>query len=76
MCSGPSSPRRFLSSNQAPPGRTDRVRIRLASRLGGFADNRACPGFEEVEQEVKNAWVAEQRTEARRKAFETMKTRY
>ena len=34
------------------------------------------PDFEEVEQEVKNEWVAEQRTEARRKAFETMKTRY
>jgi peptidyl-prolyl cis-trans isomerase C len=34
------------------------------------------PGFEEVEQEVKNEWVAEQRAAARRKAFETMKTRY
>ena len=34
------------------------------------------PDFEEVEQEVKNEWMAEQRTEARRKAFETMKTRY
>ena len=34
------------------------------------------PDFEEVEQEVKNEWVAEQRAEARRKAFETMKTRY
>ena len=34
------------------------------------------PDFEAVEQEVKNEWVAEQRAEARRKAFETMKTRY
>ena len=34
------------------------------------------PDFEEVEPEVKNEWIAEQRTEARRQAFETMKTRY
>jgi peptidyl-prolyl cis-trans isomerase C len=34
------------------------------------------PGFEEVEQEIKNEWLAEQRAAARRKAFETMKTRY
>lgn len=34
------------------------------------------PDFEAVEQEVKTEWVAEQRAEARRKAFETMKTRY
>ncbi|MHB9073116.1 MAG: peptidyl-prolyl cis-trans isomerase [Desulfobaccales bacterium] len=32
--------------------------------------------FEEVEPEVKNEWIAEQRAEARRKAFEAMKTRY
>ena len=34
------------------------------------------PDFEEVEPEVKNDWMAEQRAEARRKAFETMKSRY
>jgi peptidyl-prolyl cis-trans isomerase C len=34
------------------------------------------PNFEEVEQEVKNEWLAEQRAAARRKAFETMQTRY
>jgi peptidyl-prolyl cis-trans isomerase C len=34
------------------------------------------PSFEEVEQEVKNEWMAEQRAAARRKAFETMQTRY
>jgi hypothetical protein len=34
------------------------------------------PAFEEIESEVKAAWIAEQRTESRRKAFEAMKARY
>lgn len=34
------------------------------------------PEFEEVEPEVKNEWLAEQRASARRKAFEMMKARY
>jgi peptidyl-prolyl cis-trans isomerase C len=34
------------------------------------------PKFEEVEREIKNEWMTEQRIAARRKAFETMKTRY
>ena len=34
------------------------------------------PDFEEVEQEVNNEWLAEQRAAARQKAFEAMKSRY
>ena len=34
------------------------------------------PAFEEVESDVKAEWVAEQRAEFKRKAFEAMKTRY
>lgn len=34
------------------------------------------PGFEEVEQDVKAAWVTEQQAEAKRKAFEGMRARY
>jgi hypothetical protein len=34
------------------------------------------PAFEEVEPEVRSEWVAEQRAELKRKAFEAMKARY
>jgi peptidyl-prolyl cis-trans isomerase C len=34
------------------------------------------PAFEEVEPEVKTEWVAEQRAEFKRQAFEAMKARY
>ena len=34
------------------------------------------PPFDEVEARVRNDWVAERRTEARRKSFEAMKARY
>jgi peptidyl-prolyl cis-trans isomerase C len=34
------------------------------------------PDFEEVEPEVKNDWIAEQRAAARQRAFETMQARY
>jgi peptidyl-prolyl cis-trans isomerase C len=34
------------------------------------------PAFEEVEPEVSSAWVAEQRAEFKRQAFEAMKARY
>lgn len=34
------------------------------------------PAFEEVEPEVKNEWLAEQRAAARRQVFEAMKARY
>jgi peptidyl-prolyl cis-trans isomerase C len=34
------------------------------------------PAFEEVEAEVKAEWIAEQRAESRRRAFEAMRTRY
>jgi hypothetical protein len=34
------------------------------------------PAFEEVEPEVRSAWVAEQCTEFKRQAFEAMKARY
>jgi peptidyl-prolyl cis-trans isomerase C len=34
------------------------------------------PAFEEIEPEVKSEWVAEQREEAKRKAFEIMRARY
>jgi hypothetical protein len=34
------------------------------------------PAFEEVESEVKAAWIAEQRAESRRRAFEAMRARY
>lgn len=34
------------------------------------------PAFEEIETEVKSEWVAERRAEAKRKAYETMRSRY
>jgi peptidyl-prolyl cis-trans isomerase C len=34
------------------------------------------PAFEEVEPEVRSAWVAEQRTAFKRQAYEAMRTRY
>ena len=34
------------------------------------------PAFEEVEAEVKAEWIAEQRAESRRRAFEAMRARY
>jgi len=34
------------------------------------------PAFEEVETEAKAEWIAEQRAETRRRAFETMRARY
>jgi hypothetical protein len=34
------------------------------------------PDFEEIEPEIKTEWVAEQRAQARRKAYETMRARY
>jgi peptidyl-prolyl cis-trans isomerase C len=34
------------------------------------------PAFEEVEPEVRSAWVVDQRTEIKRQAFEAMRTRY
>jgi peptidyl-prolyl cis-trans isomerase C len=34
------------------------------------------PAFEEVEPEVRSAWVAEQRAEIKRQAFEAMRARY
>ena len=34
------------------------------------------PAFEEVESEVKAEWIAEQRAESRRRAFEAMRARY
>jgi hypothetical protein len=37
---------------------------------------RRVPAFEEIETEIKSEWVAEQRTQAKRKAYETMRARY
>jgi len=34
------------------------------------------PAFEEIEPEVKAEWVAEQRAQAKRRAYEAMRTRY
>jgi parvulin-like peptidyl-prolyl isomerase len=34
------------------------------------------PTFEEVEPDVKTAWIEEQRSEIREKAFEAMRARY
>jgi parvulin-like peptidyl-prolyl isomerase len=34
------------------------------------------PAFEEIEPEVKSEWVAEQRAQAKRRAYEAMRTRY
>jgi peptidyl-prolyl cis-trans isomerase C len=34
------------------------------------------PNFEEVEPEVRNAWVADQRAEAKRRLFEELRARY
>ena len=34
------------------------------------------PAFEEIEPDVKSAWLAEQRAEARRKSYEAMRARY
>jgi peptidyl-prolyl cis-trans isomerase C len=37
---------------------------------------RRVPQFEEVEPDVRNAWVSEQREELKRKAFELLRSRY
>jgi len=34
------------------------------------------PAFEEIEPDVKAEWVAEQRADAKRRAFEAMRARY
>jgi peptidyl-prolyl cis-trans isomerase C len=34
------------------------------------------PGFEEIEPEIKAEWIEDQRLEAKRKAYETMRARY
>ena len=34
------------------------------------------PAFDEIEAEIRAAWMEDQRSEARRRAFETMKARY
>jgi parvulin-like peptidyl-prolyl isomerase len=43
--------------------------------VGAITPSRV-PAFEEIETEVKSEWVAEQRVEAKRKAYETMRARY
>ncbi len=43
--------------------------------VSSLAPGRA-PALEEVEQDVKNQWTADQRAEANRKAYETMRARY
>ncbi|WP_426609329.1 peptidyl-prolyl cis-trans isomerase [Bradyrhizobium sp. McL0616] len=43
--------------------------------VSAFEPSRV-PGFEEVETDVKEMWVADQRAEAKRKAWETMRARY
>ena len=34
------------------------------------------PAFEEIEPEVKAEWIADQRAEIKRQAFEAIRTRY
>jgi hypothetical protein len=44
-----------------------------------FVDSAApgrVPAFEEIEPDIKSTWIAEQRTQAKAKAYETMRARY
>lgn len=34
------------------------------------------PGFEEIEPEIKAEWIEDQRAQAKRKFYETMRARY
>jgi peptidyl-prolyl cis-trans isomerase C len=40
------------------------------------SEPRRAPAFEEVEPDVKSAWLDERQSEVKRKAFEAMRTRY
>jgi parvulin-like peptidyl-prolyl isomerase len=43
--------------------------------VGSVAPGRV-PAFEEIEPDIKSTWIAEQRTQAKAKAYETMRARY
>ncbi len=43
---------------------------------GEIPDPGRVPAFEEVETEVKAEWIADQRAETRRRAYEAMRARY
>jgi peptidyl-prolyl cis-trans isomerase C len=43
--------------------------------VGSSAPSRI-PTFEEIEADIKAAWIADQRTQAKAKAYETMRARY
>ena len=55
--------------------RSSRATVGISVRLDALAPGRV-PGFEEVEPEAKVAWIDEQSTAARRKAYEAMRARY
>jgi parvulin-like peptidyl-prolyl isomerase len=44
-----------------------------------FVDSSApgrVPAFEEIEPDIKSTWIEDQRTQAKAKAYETMRARY
>ena len=66
----------LLPGSSRETGRVRRVRIGLASRVGRIEIPGRVPAFEEIEATVKSEWMDEQRAEAKRKIFETMRARY
>ena len=54
----------------------DRVRLRLAPGVRGHRDSRPRPGFEEIEPDVKTAWLGEQKALAWEKAYKEMRAKY
>ena len=55
---------------------TDRVRLRLASGVRRYRDPRSRAAFEEIEPDVKTAWLGEQKAQAWQKAYEEMRAKY
>ena len=56
--------------------RADRVGLRLAPRLRRSLTPARVPTFEEVEPDVKTAWLADQKAEAWGKAYKAMRAKY
>ena len=55
---------------------TGRVGIRMASGVCRYRDSGRIPAFEEMEPDVKTAWLAEQKTTAWQKAYADMRAKY
>ena len=72
---GAASPRPCASCRSARgKGRSSRASVGICAVTS--ATPGRVPAFDEIEAEIQSAWMEDQRSEARRRAFEAMKARY